>query len=224
LRREISDIKMKLTIVYDNELFRKDIGLKSDWGFSCLIELKYDAILFDTGANGEILLSNMNRLDINPRDIKKIVISHEHGDHKGGLKSLVPYVKDIEVYHLGYKLSTEKMISIIPNKPEKINENVWTTGRLEGLIDEQSLVLKGDKDWCVLTGCSHSGVGKILQIAKQIGNISGIVGGFHDFNKFYLLEDLDFVCPCHCTAHKEDLTKALPDKITKCGVGKIIEI
>jgi len=67
---------MKLTIVYDNEVYKKDMDLKSDWGFACLIETKHDTILFDTGANGEILLSNMNKLNINPRDIKKIVISH----------------------------------------------------------------------------------------------------------------------------------------------------
>jgi len=29
---------MKLTIVYDNEVYKKDAGLKSDWGFSCLID------------------------------------------------------------------------------------------------------------------------------------------------------------------------------------------
>ena len=67
---------MKLIIVYDNEIFTKGIGLQKDWGFACLIETKHDTILFDTGANGEILLSNMNKLNINPRDIKKIVISH----------------------------------------------------------------------------------------------------------------------------------------------------
>jgi len=33
---------MKITIVYDNEIYKKDIGLKSDWGFACLIESEYD--------------------------------------------------------------------------------------------------------------------------------------------------------------------------------------
>jgi len=69
---------MKLTIIYDNEVYKKDIGLKSDWGFSCLIETKDETILFDTGARGELLLSNMEKLRINPESISKIVISHEH--------------------------------------------------------------------------------------------------------------------------------------------------
>jgi len=215
---------MKLTIVYDNEIYKRDMGLKSDWGFACLIETKHDTILFDTGANGEILLSNMDRLNINPKDIKKIVISHEHWDHKGGLKSLVPYVKDIEVYHLSYEAPNEKMISIIPEMSKKISEKVWTTGRLEGLVDEQSLVLKCDDGCYVLTGCSHPGVEKILHAAEQIGNVTGIIGGFHGFNKFSVLENLGFICPCHCTAHKKDIQMAFPNISSSCGVGKIIDL
>jgi len=35
---------MKLTIVYDNEVYKKDAGLKSDWGFSCLIDTENENI------------------------------------------------------------------------------------------------------------------------------------------------------------------------------------
>ena len=128
------------------------------------------------------------------------------------------------MYHLSHEVPGEKMISIIPEIPEKISEDVWTTGRLEGLVDEQSLVLKCDNGWYVLTGCSHPGVEKILHAAGQIGNITGIVGGFHGFNKFSVLEDLDFICPCHCTAHKKDIRMAFPNISSDCGVGKIIDL
>ena len=213
---------MKLTIVYDNEVYKKGIGLKSDWGFSCLIESSDDTILFDTGASGKILLNNMKILDISPVDIKKVVISHEHGDHKGGLRTLLSYMNYVEVYHLGYETFNNKIKSNRSEIPEKIGKNVWTTGRLKGLVDEQSLVLKAEKDWYVLTGCSHPGVENILNIAKQIGNITGIIGGFHGFNNFRVVENLKLICPCHCTAHKKDLKKAFPNKITDCGVGKTI--
>ena len=213
---------MKLTIVYDNKIFKREIGLKSDWGFSCLIESKNDTILFDTGARGEILLHNMKILDISPNTINKIVISHEHSDHKGGLKNLLYYIKDVEVYHLGNEEISKNIRPIIPKIPEKICENVWTTGRIKGLVDEQSLVLKSNRDWYVLTGCSHPGVDNILKVAKQIGNVVGIIGGFHGFNNFSIVEDLKFICPCHCTAHTDDLKKAFPEKISNCGVGKTI--
>jgi len=118
----------------------------------------------------------------------------------------------------------KKMISIVPELPKKISEDVWTTGRLKGLVDEQSLVLKSDDGWYVLTGCSHPGVEKILNAAEEIGNVVGIIGGFHGFNKFSVLENLDFICPCHCTAHKKDIQNAFPNISSSCGVGKIIDL
>ena len=217
---------MKLIIIYDNKVYQRGIGLQSDWGFACLIESKYDTILFDTGANGEILLNNMKKMDIDPSVIKKIVISHDHGDHTGGLKSLASYVNDIDLYQLGYKISNEKMKLANAENPKEISKNIWTTGRVKGLVDEQSLVLKGEIGWFALTGCSHPGVEKILQRVEQIAycNIVGMVGGFHGFNRFSVIEDLDYICPCHCTAHKQDLKRAFPNVTYDCGVGKIIDL
>jgi 7,8-dihydropterin-6-yl-methyl-4-(beta-D-ribofuranosyl)aminobenzene 5'-phosphate synthase len=215
---------MRLTIVYDNEVFTKGIGLKSDWGFSCLITTSQDTILFDTGANGTILLDNMKKLTINPNTITKIVLSHDHHDHTGGLNALTPFLQEITMYHLKNIVLPKKIKLSIPETPEKINENLWTTGRIKGITDEQALLLKSDKGWYVLTGCSHPGVKKILHVAKQVGPVVGIIGGFHQFHNFRALTDLDFICPCHCTAYKEDLQITFPGKISRCGVGKIIDL
>jgi len=217
---------MKLIIIYDNKVYKEGIGLKSDWGFSCLIETENDIVLFDTGANGEILLNNMKKLHIDPSSIKKIVISHDHRDHTGGLKSLVSYVNDIDLYQLGYNNLYKKMKLANAENPKEICKNIWTTGRVKGLVDEQSLVLKGEIGWFVLTGCSHPGVEKILQRAEQIVyfNIVGIVGGFHGFNNFSVIENLDYICPCHCTAHKQDLKRVFPNLTSDCGVGKSIDL
>ena len=215
---------MKLTIVYDNKVCKKDIGLKSDWGFSCLIETEDEVVLFDTGARGDILLSNVEKLDIDPRIIGKIVISHEHWDHSGGLKALTPLVGDVELYRLGKKSPSENMRLVSVEDSRKITEEVYTTGRLEGVVDEQSLILKGEKGWYVLVGCSHSGVEEILDAAKQCGNIVGLVGGLHSFNNFSILERLDFICPCHCTKHKREIKELHPQTYTEGGVGRVIEI
>lgn len=215
-----------MTIVYDNEVYKKGIGLQSDWGFACLIESKYDTILFDTGANGEILLNNMEKLNIDPSSAKKIVILHDHGDHKAGLKSLASYVNDIDLYQLGYNNLNKKMKLANAESPKEISKNIWTTGKVKGLVDEQSLVLKEEIIWFVLTCCSHSGLEKILQRAEQIAycNIVGIIGGFHGFNNFSVIEDLDYICPCHCTAHKQDLKRAFPNVTSDCGVEKISDL
>ena len=62
--------------------------------------------------------------------------------------------------------------------------------------------------------------------AEQIAycNIVGIVGGFHGFNRFSIIEDLDYIYPCHCTAYKQDLKRAFPNITYDCGVGKIIDL
>ena len=55
-----------ITEVYNNIPGRE--GLTPDWGFSCYIhEAK---LLFDTGAKGDVLLSNMRVLGILPADIQ----------------------------------------------------------------------------------------------------------------------------------------------------------
>jgi len=78
---------MKIIILYDNNVFQR--GLKSDWGFSCLVETHDRRILFDTGSNGSILLKNMEKLDIDPLSIDEVFISHPHFDHVGGLSAFL---------------------------------------------------------------------------------------------------------------------------------------
>ena len=216
---------MKLTIVYDNEVYKKDAGLKSDWGFSCLIETENENILFDTGAKGKILLNNMEKLDVDPGKISKIVISHEHWDHYGGLKALVPLVGDIELYRLGKENPGGIMNLITVKESQEIIDGVYTTGRLNGTpVDEQSLILKGKKYWYVLAGCSHSGVKEIIGASREHGNIVGLIGGLHDFNNFHILDALELVCPTHCTKHKNEIQRLHPKINVEGGVGRIINI
>jgi len=78
---------MKITIIYDNTSIRND--LQPDWGFSAVVEFKERKILFDAGASGTILLSNMQKLGISPKEIQDVFISHNHFDHIGGLSSFI---------------------------------------------------------------------------------------------------------------------------------------
>jgi len=216
---------MKLTIIYDNEVYKKDIGLKSDWGFSCLIEKRDETILFDTGAKGRLLLNNMQKLDVDPNRINKVVISHEHWDHNGGLKELSNLIGDAELYRFTAKSPSKNMHLKTVKEPSNITEGVFTTGRLKGSpIDEQSLVLEGKNGWYVLAGCSHPGVKQILDNSSRFGNIVGLIGGLHGFNDFSVLDDLEVVCPTHCTKYKTKIYELFPKTSAKCGVGRIIEI
>ena len=87
---------MKLKILYDNKARE---CFKPAWGFSCLVEAD-EKILFDTGWDGNLLLYNMRRFDINPGDIDKVVISHDHWDHAGGLSYILNEIGNVEVFVL----------------------------------------------------------------------------------------------------------------------------
>ncbi len=216
---------MKLTIVYDNEVAKKGIGLKSDWGFACLIQTNKDTILFDTGAKGEILLNNMEKLNINPKDINKIVISHEHWDHNGGLKSVINFIDNAEVYQLSKDDLGGKIKLVDTKESTMVSSGVYTIGMLAGKpVDEHSLVLKSQEGWYVLAGCSHPSVDKILEASRKIGDVVGIIGGFHGFDNFSILDNLKFICPCHCTKYKKEIRKKFSKTSCECGVGKTIEI
>ena len=46
-------------------------------------------LLFDTGVSPDGMLANMDRLQVDPRDVEVIVCSHGHFDHTAGLDGLV---------------------------------------------------------------------------------------------------------------------------------------
>lgn len=89
---------MKITIIYDNKIAKDIKRLKAGWGFSCFIQTKEKNILFDTGWDGDILISNMELLGINPKDIDLVVISHSHWDHCGGLARLLNLNQNLKIY------------------------------------------------------------------------------------------------------------------------------
>lgn len=212
---------MKITIIYDNTSYQKN--LKKDWGFSALIEYQNKKILFDTGTNGEILLSNMKKLGIDPGIIKQVFISHYHYDHTGGLSAFLNINKNVEILA---PPSFRGIHNDIPVKyfdtPLKISENIYTTGEISGI--EQSLCLKNEKGIVVVVGCSHPGIKKILEAASQFGKPYALIGGFHGFNDYPLLKDLQIISATHCTQHVKEIRQHYPDKYIEGGAGKIYNL
>jgi 7,8-dihydropterin-6-yl-methyl-4-(beta-D-ribofuranosyl)aminobenzene 5'-phosphate synthase len=212
----------KVTVVYDNEALVE--GLEADWGFSCLIEGKgTPRVLFDTGSRGNILLNNMELLEIEPTSIESIVISHGHVDHTGGLAAISNLAKNATIYipsSFNVALPVKSVIRV--NGSIQIREHIYSTGVLDGI--EQALVLSGKAGVYVITGCSHPGVGKILNAASKFGHVQGIIGGFHGFNDFGKLNELSLICPCHCSQHKKEIADLFPGRHIRCGAGLVIEL
>ena len=201
---------MKITIIYDNEA-KQDF--KARWGFSCLIE-NNKKFLFDTGADSGILLYNMKLLNINPKTIDIVVLSHNHWDHTGGLK--------------GFLKANENKAKIYQptafSKPTKISKGIYSTGALGLFIKEQSLVIKTKKGLVILVGCSHPGVDKILDVAEKFGKTYAVIGGFHGFAKLEKLQGIKLIAPCHCTQYKQEIKEKYPQQFKEIKAGSIIEI
>ena len=212
---------MKITILYDNTVFLS--GLKSDWGFSCLVETHNRTILFDTGSNGSILLENMKKLDIDPLSIDEVFISHPHFDHIGGLSAFLNKNNNVKIYvPISLRGIRNAKEIIYVDEHMKLHENIFSTGELDHI--EQSMAVKMDKGLILIVGCSHPKMESILKAASQFGKVYAIIGGLHGFNEFELFKDLGVICPTHCTQHITEIKSIYPEKYIEGGAGKIIEI
>jgi len=211
---------MQITILYDNDVYKED--LQADWGFSCLVEIENTPkILFDTGTNGSMLLSNMEKLNIDPTSIDEVFLSHAHFDHVGGLSAFLNVKSDVTIYvppSLRGIRGVKEVVSV--SEPLKIHENVFSTGEIDHI--EQSMAIKIDEGIVIIAGCSHPKMAHIFKAASQFGNIHAIVGGLHGFSEYDLFKDLELICPTHCTQHKAEIKSLYPEKYTDGGAGKII--
>ncbi len=210
---------MKITVLYDNEA---PPGLLSGWGFSCLLEGE-EVVLFDTGDDASKLLHNMRELRIDPQGIDKVVISHAHMDHAGGLPGLLRVNETAHVFvppslrHDGLGIAPER-ITIVGRSIE-ISPGAMSTGVMGSAIEEQSLVASGQRDQILVTGCAHPGLENILEAVSSFSQITGVVGGFHSFSRIDALSGMRVIVPCHCTTHKDRIRLQHPDSVTECAVG-----
>lgn len=209
---------MRITIIYDNRVCKE--GLKADWGFSCLIQDEGVNLLFDTGASGAILLDNMRKLEISPEKVDEIFISHSHFDHTGGLRDFLE-INPCKVYlprSCSQPDGAGEVVRI--DAPVRLHGCLYSTGELEKI--EQSLIVKLDGGLAVIAGCSHPGVGRILAQARELGRVSALIGGLHGFREFFLLRDIDVVCPTHCTQAVREIMSLFPEKYEEGGAGRVL--
>ncbi len=238
---------MTITIIYDNNPYKQ--GLKTNWGFSCLVTGIEKSILFDTGPDGS-LISNMEKLAIEPKTIEIVVLSHIHSDHTGGLNSFLQKNSNVTVYlpesfPQKFKDNVEghgaKIVDV--EQPLKICEDVYSTGQVRGWIKEQSLIIRTSKGLVIITGCAHPGIVKIVDTAKSIMKDDillpapqVVMGGFHlewmtkgkieKIISTFKQMGVQNVGPSHCTGEK---ARALFEKhfggnYINVGAGKVITI
>ena len=232
---------LRLTVVYDN--YPGVRGLKSEWGFSCLIEGAEKTILFDTGADAPVLLANMDSLAIRPEDIDIVILSHEHWDHTGGLGAFLERNPSVTVYvPRSFERAFKKRVIdsgaeiVEVGEPARICSSVYSTGELGGSIKEQSLMVCTDGGMIVMTGCAHPGIGLIVKKARELipDEVLLAMGGFH-MARAGEDEISDVVAslreagvlgagPCHCSGDnaRRLFRAAYGDRYLDIGAGTIL--
>ena len=207
---------LNLTVTFNNVSYRP--GLQTSWGFSCLVEGLDRTLLFDTGGDGNVLLANMDRLNIDPGSVNAVFISHMHGDHTGGLDRLLSRNADVDVY-LPDSASTdfEQAVATRGARVHSIKtagqlfSHAYSSGELGTAPKEQSLVVETPKGLVVITGCAHPNIVNIVRKVKRQRNkeVYLLMGGFHllgmDREQLQgIVDDLKQegvarVAPSHCT-------------------------
>lgn len=219
---------LTITEVYNNIPHRE--GLTPDWGFSCLIGEA--GLLFDTGAKGDVLVSNMQALGLDPADIKYLVLSHDHWDHTGGLRTVLAANPSTEVFvHGGFSAQTLGLIReyTAPQTIDgwtEITNGIAVTGPLGTDIQEQSLVVAAPDGYLVITGCAHPHISRIVDRASRKGTVWGVIGGLHTVTA----EDIDtlagaaYLSASHCTDKLRELRERYPETFRPGGLGKVHRI
>jgi 7,8-dihydropterin-6-yl-methyl-4-(beta-D-ribofuranosyl)aminobenzene 5'-phosphate synthase len=165
----------------------------------------------------------MKKLDIDLLTIDEVFISHPHFDHIGGLSTFLNENNKVKNYvPISLRGIRNAKEIIYVDEPVKLHDNVFSTGELDHI--EQSMAVKTDKGLVLIVGCSHPKMENIFKTASQFGNIYAIIGGLHGFKEFELFNDLEVICPMHCTQHLEEIKALYPQKYIEGGAGKIIEI
>lgn len=90
-----NEVKAKITILCENTV-GTPLPVIGEYGFSAFIETDDGNYLFDTG-QGFGIINNAIVLGKDLRSIKKIVISHGHNDHTGGLPAVLNITRQVEV-------------------------------------------------------------------------------------------------------------------------------
>jgi len=177
-----------------------------EWGYAALVEADGKSILFDTGRKPETVLKNAEELGIDLSTVEDVFLSHNHGDHTGGLVTLRKALKQINPkaisrVHVGEgifnqrvnfrnrmleikeELEADGVEFIIYKENIELFPGLWITGPIERIHPEKNyLVINTEKGFIVVAGCGHAGLINTLEhVHAKIyqKNIHAIIGGFH---------------------------------------------
>ena len=233
--------QIHIKIIYDN--CKAYEGFQEGWGFSCLVDLGFRKILFDTGANSQAFFSNLQKLNVQCDEITDVVFSHKHSDHVAGFDEVMGKLKKDTRLFLPRKFPSKKNPYFIHTEIvedfKEIDSGIYSLVLKGGFfLYEQALIIETQKGLVIITGCAHPGIIHLLQETQQRLKqpIYLVLGGFHLFrnkqsqvdeivNQFKALK-VQVAAPCHCTGSLaiERFQQAFQDCFYKIGTGTILTL
>src|SRR5215472_7782803 len=177
--------------------------LVAEHGFSLLLTLTTDGrthrLLFDCGVSPDGMVENMRRLELDPRDVEAVVLSHGHFDHTAGLDGMIRRLGRANLPVLIHPDFWNRRRVLLPGRePREIPTT--SRGALEGagflvieerqpsFLFEDSVLITGEvarttgKELVVATGCGNAGVVNIARYARRLTGgqpLYALLGGFH---------------------------------------------
>jgi len=141
----------RITCVVNNTVI-PDKGLKGEHGLALWIDTPHGYVLYDTGQSRSVLTHNLKKLGLDAADIDKIVLSHAHYDHTGGLEAVLSKNDRVTLYahadiftpRYAFRRGTYESIGIkadrdslagrvelnLSSLPVEIIPGLWTSGEI----------------------------------------------------------------------------------------------
>ncbi len=153
-------MKIKFTTLSENTV--SSTGFIGEWGLAILIETDECTVLLDTGP-GRSAAYNADKIGIDLTNVEKIVLSHGHLDHTGGLKEILEKTGPVEIIahpdvwaskysipsgqkprKIGIPTTKEELVRLgatltLSRKPVWISDNIVTTGEVPMATDFEAI-------------------------------------------------------------------------------------
>jgi 7,8-dihydropterin-6-yl-methyl-4-(beta-D-ribofuranosyl)aminobenzene 5'-phosphate synthase len=237
-KREVA-MQCRITTLVENTAgIPRIIG---EWGFSALVETDEMTVLMDSG-EGHGIVHNADLLGIDLAQVDKIVISHSHVDHTGGLRKVLGKIgKQVEVVaarnlweekyralqggkhrYIGIPYARAELESLgarftLTQEPIRLTDNMVTTGEVPIVTDFEKV---GEDDLLTKVGDEYqldSFPDDRSLIVKTHAGLAVILGCAHRclINTLYHAQKLTGVKEIHTVVGGCHLIHASEERIEK---------
>lgn len=149
---------MLITVLSENTSLSPEI--KNEHGMALHVKTNTGSILFDTGASS-IFIENAENLGIDIQSVDKVIISHGHYDHGGGLSAFLEVNKKAIVYISKYAFGNFYSVKEGKEKYIGLDKKFLPEGRFvfiesQTKIDNDIEIFSGVKQRILSPSCNSS--------------------------------------------------------------------